>query len=290
MSEFQLIDNLHLQELNLNENLKEDFINKQNCKHLNISSENGITYCYECGEQITNDIDKKDWRDSDNTDSLYTMDPSRCQMRKSEDRSIYKDVENLGFSDKIVELANDIYSEVTKIEKKNINDPDTYKICRGNSRKALVFACIFHSYKLSGQPQSCESLIRAFNLDRKSGLKGLKHVNLNVSKKSPVRTTYITPGNLVDEIMDSFNATPEQKSEVMLIYKKVLNKSSNLNRSRPQSVSAGIIYYWILSTKKSITLKDFTEKVKLSELTINKKCKEICKILDVDFAKLTKQN
>lgn len=284
MTDFDLIDNL--ESLNTIDSIKLDL--DIICNHTNISNENGIIYCNDCGEQITNDISKKDWRDSDNTDSLYTMDPTRCQMRKVEDRSIYKDVENLGFSDKIVELANELYLEVTKNDKKNNNDPDTYKICRGNSRKALVFACIFHSYKLSNQPQSCESLIRAFNLDRKSGLKGLKHVNLNVSKKSPVRTTYITPGNLIDEIMDNFNATREQKDEVMRLYEKVSNKSSNLNRSRPQSVASGLVFYWIIITKKSISLQDFTEKVKLSELTINKKCKEIAKILGTDLNDLLK--
>lgn len=283
MTDFKLFDKvlesyeLHTEQYSTIEN--------QNCLHTNILTEGGINYCDDCGEQVTSTLSKsKDWRDYDNTDSLFTMDPSRCQMRKLEDRNIFKDVENMGFSDKIIELANEIYSDVTKLDKEHTTDPDKYKICRGNSRKALVFACIFHSYKLSGQPQSCESLITAFNLDRRAGLKGLKHVNLNVPKKSPVRTTYITPGNLVYEIMDKFSATQQQKDEVMNLYLQITNKSSSLNRSRPQSVASGIVYYWILTTKKPITLKEFTEKVKLSELTINKKTKEISKVLGTDIS------
>lgn len=282
MTDFQLFDNiLETYDLQIISKLTD---NIQICEHNNIINESGINYCTECGEQITDSLVKsKDWRDYDNTESLFTMDPSRCQMRKTEDRNIYKDVENMGFCDKIIEMANEIYSDVTKIEKKNKSDTDKYKICRGNSRKALVFACIFHSYKISGQPQSCESLITAFNLDRKAGLKGLKQVNLNAPKNSPVRTTYITPGNLIYEIMDKFCATNDQKNEVMELYNKIANKSSSLNRSRPQSVASGIVYYWILSTKKPISLKEFTEKVKLSELTINKKTKEIAKVLGTDI-------
>ena len=40
---------------------------------------------------------------------------------------------NMGFSDRIIEKANRIYDDVAN-----------GKIYRGNSRKAIIFACIFH--------------------------------------------------------------------------------------------------------------------------------------------------
>ena len=76
-----------------------------------------------------------------------------CFSRENKRKTIsYKDVENMGFSDKVVSLANDLYSQVTK-----------EKIYRGNSRKAIVFACIFHAYKIMGKPQSCENLQSVFS-------------------------------------------------------------------------------------------------------------------------------
>ena len=174
----------------------------------------------------------------------------------------------MGFSDKIVNEANKIYFQVTKGQ-----------IFRGNSRKAIVFASIFHAYKLSGKPQSHEKLIDVFHLNRKIGLKGLKHVNLYAPKNSTIRTTYITPINLVEEIMEKFSATVDQKQEVIELYHQIKNKSSRLNRSRPQSVASGIVYYWICLNKKDITLKQFTKKVSLSELTINKIAKEISDVV-----------
>ena len=63
-------------------------------------------------------------------------------------------------------------------------------IYRGNCRRAIIFACVFHSYKSIGQPQTHEKLIKLFKLTRKSGLKGLKHVTLNSNSPYPPRRSY----------------------------------------------------------------------------------------------------
>lgn len=239
------------------------------CSHLNTTNEKSVDVCTDCGEEITKKIQHtKEWRYYGQADSRHSSDPNRVQIRKSEERTIFKDVENMGFSDKIVSEANKIYFQVTQGQ-----------IFRGNSRKSIVFACIFHAYKLSGKPQSHEKLINVFNLNRKTGLKCLKHVNLHAPKNSSIRTTYITPINLVEEIMEKFSATNEQKQEVIKLYNRIKNKSSRLNRSRPQSVASGLVYFWICSKQKDISLKQFTKKVSLSELTVNKIAKEISDVL-----------
>jgi transcription initiation factor TFIIIB Brf1 subunit/transcription initiation factor TFIIB len=240
------------------------------CLHENIINEKGMSVCVDCGEEMQyKNTHDKEWRYYGQGDSKNASDPNRVQMRKCEDRNIFKDVENLGFSDKVVARANKIYAQVTK-----------GKIFRGNSRRAIVFASIFHSFKLGGHPQSHERLIRIFNLNRKTGLRGLKYVNLYAPKDSKIRTTYISPINLVEEILEQFSATKEQKNEVIELYEKIKNKSSRLNRSRPQSVSSGLVFYWTCLKGKNISLKDFAKKVQLSELTISKIAKEISDVLD----------
>jgi hypothetical protein len=239
------------------------------CEHDNTINEKGVCVCVDCGEEIEDKFSNdKEWRYYGQGDTKHISDPTRVQMRKSEDRTIFRDVENLGFADNIVAKANKIYADVTK-----------GKIFRGNSRKAIVFACIFHAFKMSGKHQSHDKLMNIFQLSRKTGLRGLKHVNLYASKDSKIRTTYISPLNLVEEILDQFYATKEQKQEVIELYEKIKNKSSRLNRSRPLSVGAGLVFYWICSKKKDITLKEFAKKVTLSELTINKIAKEIAEVL-----------
>ena len=258
------VENEKIDEIDLS-----DDENQVGCSHDKIIEENGGKICIDCGIEVSRDIlYDKEWRYYGSSDTKHASDPNRCHIRKSEDKTIYKDVENMGFSDKIINIANGIYEDVTK-----------NKIYRGKSRKAIIFACIFHSYKIDGNPLSCEHLIKIFNLDKKIGLKGLKYVNLNASKKSKLKETYITPENLIEEIMDKFGANDDQKLEVTELYQKIKNKSSTLNRSRPQSVASGLVRYYILSKNKDISMNDFKEKVNLSELTINRITKEITKIL-----------
>ena len=269
MSEFKLF-NKTLEKYNIN-NEKNEKKNIENiCNHINMIVENGKNTCIDCGEEIERTISHdKEWRYYGSSDSKRNNDPNRVQIRRNDDRNIFKDVNNMGFSDKIIDMANKIYNETTN-----------GKIYRGNSRKAIIFACIFHSYKLYDSPQSHEKLIRMFSINKKSGLKGLKYVNLNASKDSKIHTTYITPQNLISDIMDYFSANKEQKKEVENIYILIKNKSSKLNRARPQSIASGLVFYWICKKKIKITIKDFAKKVNLSELTISKIIKEISMILD----------
>ena len=123
-------------------------------------------------------------------------------------------------------------------------------------------------------------MIEIFNLDKKVGLRGLKHVNLKIPSDSEIKSTYITPEHLIIDIMNKFEATEEQKKDVIDIYKRIENKSSILNRSRPQSVASGIVRYYILINDKEISMHEFRAKVKLSELTINRIVKEIGRLLD----------
>ena len=238
------------------------------CYHNDIINENGIISCLDCGEEISHTIThEKEWRYYGHADSKHS-DPTRVQIRKIEERNIVKDVENMGFSETIIVKADELYSQVTKGQ-----------IYRGNSRKAIVFACIFHAYKLAGKHQTPENLIKLFGLNRKNGLKGLKIVNVNAPIDSHIHTSYITPEHLVYDIMDKFRATMEQKNEVVELYSKIKNRSSKLNRSRPQSVAAALTYYWICKKNLNITLKDFAKKADLSELTIHKNAKEVCIVL-----------
>ena len=244
---------------------------KSECVH-SIKIDGGVKVCELCGMEMEREIDNgKEWRYYGAADTRHNGDPSRCHMWKTDERTINKDVENMGFSDRIIEKANRIYDDVAN-----------GKIYRGNSRKAIIFACIFHAYKLEKNPQSCENLIEIFSLDKKIALRGLKAVNLKTDKSSELKSTYITPEHLITDIMAKFDASQDQIDEGIDIYRKIQNKSSILNRSRPQSVAAGIVRYYILINSKDISMTDFRAKVKLSELTINRIVKEIEKLLSVD--------
>ncbi len=242
----------------------------ENCLHTELSKDNGFLTCILCGEVITPNITHdKEWRYYGVGDNKRMSDPNRVQIRKNEERNISKDVENMGFSETIISKADNLYNQVTKGQ-----------IYRGNSRKAIVFACIFHAYKISGKHQTPETLIKLFNLNRKNGLRGLKIVNVHAPKDSQIHQLYITPKHLVKDIMEKFKATDSQIDEVAELYDKIKNKSSKLNRSRPQSVAAALTYYWICKKNIPICLKEFAKQADLSELTISKNAKEVALVLD----------
>ena len=262
MNDFSIFDKIEEKTLN----------KKIGCSHSSKIIEKSTLICLECGEEIDKDIflNKNDY-----PEIQTKQDISRCHIRKTEEKNIYKDVEDMGFGEHIVSIANEIYLEVTK-----------GKIYRGNSRKSIVFACIFNAYKINGNPQNHDILMKMFNLKRKNGLDGLKKVHCGVAKDSLIKTTYITPVNLVTEILLKFNANKEQIDEVVELYEQIKDKSSIINRSRPQSISAGLVYYYILKTNKNMTLKYFLSKINLSELTVKTIVKEIDRIFGTNYFNL----
>ena len=244
------------------------------CSCLDIVEEHGIHVCRSCGKEVGRKKGTKKWAGIECGKGI--SDPGRCHIRKVDEKSIFKDVERYGFSSNIVHIANDLYIKVTN-----------NKIYRGDSRKGIIFSCIFHAFKMAGTPQSFESLQTIFSLDRKVILKGMKHVSLYAPKNVEFRSKYITPVDIIDEIMTKLDAGKEHKNAVVDLYNTVKEKSNTLteknsmiNRSKPQSVAAGLVYYYIEKNNRNINIEDYIKLVKLSELTITKLVKEIEKIVE----------
>lgn len=272
MNAFDIFDEIENLSISTDSSTLEDLEDVNDCQHLHTVNEIGTVLCSDCGVELSKVMSyEKDWRYYGSDDTRKNSDPNRCHIRKLEDKSIFKDVENYGFSEKIVNMANDIYTQVTK-----------GKIFRGNSRKAIVFGCILNSVKCNGKTYTCENLREIFQLDRKLILKGLKYVNLNAPKESQIRVKDASSNELVEDCMQKFDMSEEDKKEIYLLYQKIKNKSSMINRSRPQSVTSSLIYYYICKKKgfNNVNIKDFVKKVNLSELTINKISKEIYKIVN----------
>jgi transcription initiation factor TFIIIB Brf1 subunit/transcription initiation factor TFIIB len=286
MNNFDIFDEFeeHFDNFEKNEKVEnKDNNDDEKCEHVNVVNEMGVISCSDCGIELKKVMTyEKDWRYYGSDDTRKNSDPNRCHIRKVEDKSIFKDVENLGFSEKIVNMANDIYSQVTK-----------GKIYRGNSRKAIIFGCIFQSIKMigngnnggnnGGKVYTCENLRELFGLDRKIILKGLKHVNLNAPKESHIRAKSDNMHDMIDEFIKKFDLDDMNKQEIYDMYQNIKNKSTIINRSRPQSVIASLFYYYIGVKRgfNNVNMNDFVKTVNLSKLTIDKISKEIQTILTV---------
>lgn len=251
---------------------------KQTCKHINVTVDKNSSTCVDCGEEIDVNL-------SNDIESIYygsekrLAETDRIRYRKNDEKNIFKDIDSLEltFKDNILQQANNLYLDVTN-----------KTILRGESRRSIIFACIFYCLKISGNPIEHNKLISMFKINRRTGLRGIKYVNVNMPKHFGTsgvtsKNTYITPLNLIDEIMNKFSASETHKNEVKALFDKINNKSSTLNRARPQSIAAGIIYYWICTTKKNIDIKEYTQIVNLSESTIVKLKKEITLIMNTTY-------
>ena len=239
------------------------------CEHKNLVNENNSISCVKCGETIKTITHDQEWRYYGSTDNKRKSDPTRVQERKEHQRNINKDVESMGFSRNIIEKANEIYTKVTKGQ-----------IFRGDSRKSIIFACIYQADKIDNNFQMPKNLVQIFNISKKSSLRGMKIVKINMDDDIPFQSTVSTTEHHINDIMSQFSSSDKQKQEVYDLYHRVKNRSSKLNRSRPQSVSTSLIYYWIIKNKKPITIKQYSKQVNLSEMTINKNISEIRKILE----------
>lgn len=257
LSSFDLLD--ELDELcDSQEFQAPDALESTTCEHQNLIKDKATVTCMDCGECIYKIYNQERDFKSQSTRSIL------------EDKNIFKDVENIKFSENIVQIANSLYMQVTN-----------EKIYRGNARKGIISACIFHAFKIIGKPQIYKKIIQLFNISKKVGLKGLKFVSINAPKDSIIFKTQITPITFIEYYLEELKATDTDISHVREIYTQIEGiQNRKLNRSRPQSVASGVVYYWILVNDKNITLKTFSRITELSELTIAKLERDIRQILE----------
>jgi hypothetical protein len=237
-----------------------------NCQHENTQQDVNGKICLDCGQEIFNEkYCEKDYKFFDDGKTL-----GRCQIKREYVRSIYNDLDGKDIPEKVGIIADKLYSEITKggIRKKT-------------NRTSIIFGCVYEAYKQYGNPVEFDKLISIFNINRKSASKGIKFVNFQMPKElySDHSYTNISIKTLIKNIMDLFESKDVYVNQVIEIYEKIKNKSRVLNGCWLQSLSAGLVYYWIKINDKAISLKDYAIRVNLSEITIKKMITEIEKVL-----------
>lgn len=227
------------------------------CKHAEFIVEGNIKICIGCGEEFEKLIHyEKEWRFNG---SKLNGNPVRVQMRRVDVKSIQKDVHSMNFNHLVIEKADKIFKDAMK-----------GVICRGDSRKARIFASIYYAYKLTGNPQSKEQLRKTFNISNPTASDGIKFIELNSPDSSDIHNAYTTTADLILDVMSKFKTSDKQKQQVVSLYKKIRNRSSDLNQARPYSVTCALIFYWMKRKKINIKLSQFVSIVKLGETTITR--------------------
>jgi len=258
------------EELNIFKTLKESVKKNDSvpeCTHENmITSEDGNEVCMDCGLETAMLIHSTpEWRFYKEQDTRQSFDPSRCFMRKYEEKSIYRDVEPYSINKEVVEIANSNYTLITEDS-----------ILRGNSRKGLIVACIFYAYEDIGQRKSQDEIKTFFGINKKILSNGMKMFNLKI-KRNPI---YTSPLDFIPKIMSKFNLSEKHIQFVIKLFSKICTKSSFINRSNPDSIAAGLSYFVLKHINFPISLTEFSKKVGLSDITIHKISKKIKDIVE----------
>lgn len=246
--------------------------NSEFCDHQNIIKQNDKEVCVDCGIEISQQLSlEPEWRYYGENDSRHFTDPNRCQIRKIEDKGIYKDIENMNFKPDIIEEANKLYNMIT-----------SGTIRRGNFRKSVIFACIFNASKYKNEPVSSDELKEKFKLSKKDISTGLKFYNLKgreINEIKDKKSTCISPVIFIPKVMKKFNSNQYHIDKVIELYNMIQNKSSLINRSNPQSVISGLVFYYCRLIGKNITCSKFSTIVNLSDITVSRISKNISDIL-----------
>ena len=235
------------------------------CSHSDLIYERYTTICRVCGMITGNNLNM-----SHVTDSSCYGSSSRVHVRRMKEKSIFKDIKGYNFDKDIINIANDIYNQITN-----------NKIFRGRSRKSIIYACILYAYRMKGVTVNTTNILQLFQINKKSGLSGMRYLNMNINENSTYKLSHnkhLSPINIIKNVMKTFNASDDDINEVINLYHTIENKSSKINRSRPKSIANSLIYYWIKEKGKDIDISFFSSKVNMSELTINKLVKEISDI------------
>ena len=275
----------------------------------NYTYDDGLTLCKICQCEITNIVDNPEWRYYGYNDSK-NKDPTRCGMPENvllpksslgtsisygkrdetsqkismlqqwnsmpySERSLYKVFENIQrvcktnhLPEKISTTAKSLYSIISKT-----------KISRGNNRKGIIAACVYHACKECNVPRSINELAHMFSIQSTVMTKGCKNYTeiIRMSQMNRERIFQINPVNLydfIDRFSSKLSLTEEEIKKIHHIAKLCESKNM-INDNTPPSMASGCIYMYCKLKGNKITKKDISDICKISEVTINKCYKKL---------------
>jgi transcription initiation factor TFIIB len=191
------------------------------------------------------------------------------------ERSLYKVFENIqsvcksnNLPEKISTTAKSLYSIISKT-----------KISRGNNRKGIIAACVYHACKECNVPRSINELAHMFSIQSTVMTKGCKNYTeiMRMSKMNRDRIFQISQVSLYDFI-DRFSSKlslSEEETKKIHYIAKLCEINNMINDNTPPSMASGCIYMYCKLKENKITKKDISDICKISEVTINKCYKKL---------------
>ena len=236
------------------------------CEHKNTSQCNGTIICSDCGMELEQIYVSQD-NYSDAADKKFY----RKKTQNSEG-GVSHDCRIRGFTDEISDMADRKYQIMMQ---KAIDDgvPETH---RSNPRRALICSCIFFSMMSKELVSITLSEIGAkFGIIQQTKLGAGKEIYLRFFPED--KNIRQKPIDLIPNVMMKADISLEYLSKVEGIMRALENRSTVINASQPMSVAATMVFIFLKlnpALQKMYgydQVKVFAKKIKMSNITVNKK-------------------
>lgn len=239
------------------------------CEHEHLVLDKNMYVCSQCGF-------------SEKVKDGQTYVSHKVYKRGDKEHNISASLTLKGFDSEVISTANKIYNCVVD-----------ESVRRTGNKSSIICACVFQAFKIHGEPVDYVQIYEKYGIKRKSALKGLKIVNAEVARRKDlsfheVILSPIVPENFISNYMTELKANEASLREVLTIYNRI-KTYEELDMSRPQSIAAGVIFYWLKKRGTPEAMKIVEEQAKLSQLTISKKAKIVALKIEQLEASLNKE-
>ena len=226
------------------------------CAHHHTMRANGQTHCRDCGEAILS-FCKEETHFFDDANAVLATD------RKAP-KTIRKELDALPLPDEIKDRADRIYAY-------KVGD-NTY---RSNVRQEVKFSCIFDAYKEAGIVCDPNEIAQLLGIKRKGMSRGIMRCSsLYTGKANLEEQTPLTALDLIPRMLSRCGVQAEDchLEDMERIYTHVKDRSELLNRSKPQSIAAALIFYYMsnMVLDRKITKNEIAKNCGISVMTLTK--------------------
>lgn len=243
------------------------------CTHETVSEVEGMTVCAACGVEVGVEFDHEpEWKKG--------LTSSRCRFVTRTARSLDDLTKKIGLSEAVSARVEEKYRKV-------VGD----RTMRGNSRTAIVAACLMYVFMDIGQSRSPAEIAAMLDLD-------IKHLNPGMTAYYEAfpedRVRHLTPTILLHRVMvavslpdssmiDGISVAHLTRLEKMINH---LSGSALLKRSNPWSIAAAIVSLYLesfpgIAAAIRYDSSRFAKLVSLSTMTLHKLSKEAAELLGI---------
>jgi transcription initiation factor TFIIIB Brf1 subunit/transcription initiation factor TFIIB len=206
----------------------------------------GFMTCLDCGEELYKTTSHE----------RRFGDETRVSYRRQVERGIRNDVRDLNFADIVVTKADSLYQQFTG-----------GSFYRGRKRRSTIFACFYYAYRMLGIPQDYKSLLTDFRISSRHGYFGIKYMGVNNPDRVTLFDEDLTHFVYTQRLVRHLGLSEEDFDSLVRLRHLTHNRSSVLNKARPQSLAAGLVLYLLKKRTERQRKVDISRSERVSEVT-----------------------